>query len=113
MAERLSLAHLVVARAGASTVTELAVIGRPSILVPLPSAMDDHQTYNARGIAAAGGAILLPQKDMTPERLGTEIAKLAGDPAALSRMATAARGQGKPDSQTVLADLVEEMAKRS
>lgn len=109
MAERLRLAHLVVARAGASSVTELAVIGRPSILVPLPSAMDDHQTFNARGLAQAGGAVLLPQKEMTAERLAAEIARLAADPAALVRMAAAARGVGRPDAQSELADLVEDM----
>lgn len=112
MADRLSIAHLIVARAGASTVTELAVVGRPSILVPLPSAMDDHQTFNARGLAAAGGAVVLPQEEMTPARLREEIVRLAGDPAALARMASAARGMGHPDAQSVLADLVEDMAAR-
>jgi UDP-N-acetylglucosamine--N-acetylmuramyl-(pentapeptide) pyrophosphoryl-undecaprenol N-acetylglucosamine transferase len=110
MAERLNAAHLVVARAGASTVSELAVAGRPSILVPLPSAMDDHQAYNARGLAVVGGAVVLAQSEMTPERLAAEIALLAGDPATLARMAAAARGAGRPDAQRALADLVEDMS---
>jgi UDP-N-acetylglucosamine--N-acetylmuramyl-(pentapeptide) pyrophosphoryl-undecaprenol N-acetylglucosamine transferase len=113
MAERLGAAHLVIARAGASSVTELSVVGRPSILVPLPSATDDHQTYNARGLAGAGGAVLLPQSELTPQRLADEVARLLGDPAALGRMAAAARATGRPDAQTELAELVEDMAGRN
>ena len=95
-----------IARAGASTVAELAVAGRPAILVPLPIATDDHQTDNARALADAGGAIVIAQPDFSPERLAAAIAGWLGDPAALAAAATAAHGVGVPDAATRLADLV-------
>lgn len=95
---------LVVGRAGAGTVSELAAVGIPSILVPLPGAGGDEQTRNARLLADAGGAVLLQQADATPERLGREIAALLGDPGRRSAMATAARSIGKPDAAARLAD---------
>ena len=82
---RIAGAHLVVARSGASTVAELAAIGRPSILVPLPGALDQDQFANAGVLAAAGGAIRLPQTDFTPARLAAEITALAGGLAAAQR----------------------------
>lgn len=107
MPAQIASAHLVIARAGASTVSELAVIGRPSILVPLPTAMDDHQTANAGVLAEAGGAILVVQKTLDAADLAGRFAALVADPGGLAAMATAARGCGKPEAARSLADLVE------
>ncbi len=104
--ERLAAAHLVIARSGASTVAELSAIGRPALLVPLPNALDQDQFANAGVLADAGGAIRIEQRDFTPERLASEIASLAGDPAALTRMAQAAKSAGAIDAAERLADLV-------
>ena len=108
--ERIASAHLVVARAGASTVTELAVMGRPSILVPLPHALDNDQLENATRLDEAGGGWCIGQADLTPERLSQELERLFGDPALLARAAEAARACGKPNAVVLLADLVEELA---
>jgi UDP-N-acetylglucosamine--N-acetylmuramyl-(pentapeptide) pyrophosphoryl-undecaprenol N-acetylglucosamine transferase len=108
VADLLAAAHLVVARAGASTVAELAVAGRPSVLVPLPGAIDDHQTANAGALARAGGAFVLPQPAFTPEALAGRIAVLAAAPAALQAAAQAAAGCGAADAARRLADLVEQ-----
>jgi UDP-N-acetylglucosamine--N-acetylmuramyl-(pentapeptide) pyrophosphoryl-undecaprenol N-acetylglucosamine transferase len=107
---RIAAAHLVVSRSGASTIAELAVIGRPAILVPLPHALDQDQAANARVLERAGGAIVLRQDQFTPERLATELAALAGDPRRLTRMAAAARSAGAPDAAERLADLVFQVA---
>lgn len=107
VADRLAAAHLVVARAGASTVAELAVAGRPSILVPLPGAIDDHQTANATALTAAHAARLMPQPTFTPDILANTLTELLSDPALLIVMAEAARAQGRPDAAARLADLVE------
>lgn len=103
----LARAQLVIARAGASTIAELTVAGRPAILVPLPGAMDDHQTANAREMAAAGGARTIPQTRFTPQVLAAEVEALAGDPEALIAAAAHARGCGRPNATQDLADLVE------
>ncbi len=102
----IAASHLVVARSGASTVAELAAIGRPSILVPLPHAIDQDQFANAGMLARAGGALRLVQEAFTPERLAGEIAGLAGAPQRLAAMAAAARSLGKLDAAERLADLV-------
>ena len=107
---RLAAAHLVIARSGASTVAELAAIGRPAILVPLPHALDQDQFVNAGVLAEAGGAIRIEQRDFTPERLASEIARLAADPAGLARMAAAAKSAGTVDAAERLADLVIKVA---
>jgi UDP-N-acetylglucosamine--N-acetylmuramyl-(pentapeptide) pyrophosphoryl-undecaprenol N-acetylglucosamine transferase len=103
---RIAAAHLVVSRSGASTVAELAAIGRPAILVPLPHALDQDQLANAKMLAQAGGAILLTQDVFTPERLAAEIAGLSADPARLVAMAAAAKSVGVTDAADRLADLV-------
>ncbi len=103
---RVASAHLVVSRSGASTVAELAAIGRPSILVPLPHALDQDQRANAGLLERAGGAIRLDQSEFTPDRLAVEIAGLAAEPARLAAMAAAAKGQGATDAADRLADLV-------
>jgi UDP-N-acetylglucosamine--N-acetylmuramyl-(pentapeptide) pyrophosphoryl-undecaprenol N-acetylglucosamine transferase len=103
---RIASATLVVARAGASTVAELTAIGRPAILVPLPHALDQDQSENAKVLEAAGGAIRMPQEIFTPDRLGQEIDMLASAPQKLLAMAAAARAQGALDAAERLADLV-------
>ncbi len=99
-------AHIIVARAGASTIAELAVAGRPAILVPLPIATDDHQTDNAQGLAAAGGAIVIAQPAFTPAHLADALATWLADPAALAAAAAGARSIGFPDAAGRLADLL-------
>jgi UDP-N-acetylglucosamine--N-acetylmuramyl-(pentapeptide) pyrophosphoryl-undecaprenol N-acetylglucosamine transferase len=113
IAGRLSTAHLVVARAGASTVAELACAGRPSILVPLPHAIDDHQTANARSLADAGAAWLMPQPGCTPASLAELLASLLGAPERLSAAASAAADLARPDAARQLADLVLSLAMRA
>jgi len=103
---RMAASHLVVARSGASTVAELAAIGRPAILVPLPHALDQDQSANAGVLAQAAAAMRLPQSEFTPERLAAEIATLASAPQKLVAMAAAARSQGAIDAAERLADLV-------
>ena len=91
-------ADLVVARAGAMTVAELCAWGKPSILVPLPTAAADHQTRNAAALAAAGAAIHLPEERLTPYRLAQEVTSLVADGARLESLRTLARGRGRPDA---------------
>ena len=110
MPDRIADAHLVIARAGASTIAELTVAGRPAILVPLPSATDDHQTANAREMARAGGARMIAQTDFTPETLAAQIAAIAGEPEALANAAARAMSVGRPHATRDLADLVEQIA---
>ena len=99
--------HLVIARAGASSVAELAVMGRPSILVPLPHALDNDQLNNASRLAESGGSWCIEQKDLTPDRLAGELARLIDAPEVLTTAAAAAKTQGRPDAVVRLADLVE------
>jgi UDP-N-acetylglucosamine--N-acetylmuramyl-(pentapeptide) pyrophosphoryl-undecaprenol N-acetylglucosamine transferase len=108
--ERMAKSHLVLSRSGASTVSELTVIGRPSILVPLPIALDNDQKTNALGLEAAGGAIMAEQASLTPERLAGLLAELSDAPERLAAMAAAARAAGRPDAVWRLADLVEHIA---
>jgi len=108
--ERMAASHLVIARSGASTVAELAAIGRPSILVPLPHALDQDQYANAGVLERAGGAIRLVQDTFTPQRLADEITALAAAPARLVGMAAAARSLGRLDAADRLADLVLKVA---
>ena len=99
--------HLAIARAGASTIAELTVAGRPAILVPLPSAMDDHQTANAREMAAEGGARSIAQSSFTPQWLARELTDLFSDPEALIVAAARAKACGHPNATEDLADLLE------
>ena len=107
--EQLGWAHLVIARAGASTIAELTAAGRPAILVPLPGATDDHQTANAREITAAGGARTIPQGQFTAVELAKQMQKLGLDPTALENAAGRAKSVGRPDAVDDLADLVESL----
>jgi UDP-N-acetylglucosamine--N-acetylmuramyl-(pentapeptide) pyrophosphoryl-undecaprenol N-acetylglucosamine transferase len=110
MPAKLAEAHLVIGRAGASTIAELTAAGRPAILVPLPSATDDHQTANAREMARAGGARMIAQDDFTPETLARQIEALAHDPEALANAAARSLSVGRPNAASDLADLVERIA---
>src|SRR5215475_1427661 len=103
---RLASNHFVISRSGAGTVAELAAIGRPSILVPLPGAIDQDQFANAGVLSEAGGALRIAQSDFTPDRLAAEISALASEPARLGAMAKAARSVGRLDAAERLADLV-------
>lgn len=107
MAEKLSWAHLVIGRAGASTIAELTAAGRPAILVPLPSAMDDHQTANVREMVDCGGARSIPQSRFTPVELAKQMQKLAMEPGALQNAARRARACGRPNAARDMADLLE------
>jgi UDP-N-acetylglucosamine--N-acetylmuramyl-(pentapeptide) pyrophosphoryl-undecaprenol N-acetylglucosamine transferase len=106
MAQAYRDADLVVCRAGATTVAELTVCGRPSILVPYPFAVDDHQTAHARLLASAGAAVHLPQGEMSADGLVTLVTQLTADGARLVSMAARARELGKPDAAAHIADLV-------
>lgn len=112
MPERLAAAHLVIARAGASTVAEIALAGRPAVLVPYPYATDDHQRANAASLAAAGGAWLVPEPEFTPEKLLTLLASFLADATPLAGAAAAVRAQARPNAAAALADLVESLIQR-
>ena len=107
----LAACDLAVCRAGASTVAELAAVGTPSALVPLPGAPGDHQTRNAEALSGLGAALLLPDADCTPERLEELVESLLGDPARLEAMAAAAASAGHRDAADRVAALVESVAK--
>lgn len=107
MPRRFAAAHLVVARAGASTVAELAAAGRPAILIPFAAAMDDHQTANARALVEAGAAWLLAEADATPDAVAGLMEKALGDPAGLAAAAAAARDMAQANAADLLADLIE------
>jgi UDP-N-acetylglucosamine--N-acetylmuramyl-(pentapeptide) pyrophosphoryl-undecaprenol N-acetylglucosamine transferase len=107
MAEKLADAHLVIGRAGASTIAELTVAGRPAILIPFAAATDDHQTANARDMVEAGGARAIAQSSFTPEVLARQIEALAMDPVALNNAAARALTVGRPHAARDLADLAE------
>lgn len=107
--ELLNGATLVVARSGASTVAELAASGRPAVLVPLPHAIDDHQTANARVLADAGAAWVAPQHTLDPQSLASLLERLLHDPALLHASAVAARTVARPNAAADLADAVERL----
>jgi UDP-N-acetylglucosamine--N-acetylmuramyl-(pentapeptide) pyrophosphoryl-undecaprenol N-acetylglucosamine transferase len=109
---RLADAHLVLSRAGASTVAELAVAGRPAILVPYPYALDHDQAENARVLASVGGGWLMPERDLTAGALAKRVAALMDWPEELARAAAAAAGAGRADAAERLAELVEHVAQR-
>jgi UDP-N-acetylglucosamine--N-acetylmuramyl-(pentapeptide) pyrophosphoryl-undecaprenol N-acetylglucosamine transferase len=108
----LARADLVISRAGASAVAELAAAGRAAVLIPFPDAADQHQLGNARVLARAGAARIIEQHELTPERLVAEVGDLLGAPSRLNEMATAARRLARPDAAQRIADLVEDLAGR-
>ncbi len=105
--DKISLAHLIIGRAGASTIAELTAAGRPAVLVPLPSAMDDHQSHNVSEMVSTGGGRAIAQKDFTAKELAKQIQKLALKPDGLDVAAERAKSCGRPDAVKDLADLVE------
>jgi UDP-N-acetylglucosamine--N-acetylmuramyl-(pentapeptide) pyrophosphoryl-undecaprenol N-acetylglucosamine transferase len=107
---RLAAAHLVICRSGASTVAELATVGRPAILVPYPHATDDHQTANAQALSALGGGWVTLNSEFNAMSLAERLSALLADPAPLSRAAAAAHAAGRPDAAERLADLVQRLA---
>ncbi|MEC9017391.1 MAG: glycosyltransferase, partial [Pseudomonadota bacterium] len=109
--EKLGWSHLVIARAGASTLAELTCAGRPAILVPLPSAMDDHQTANAREMTQSGGARTIPQSRFTAVELAKQMQKMAMEPGALQNAAKRAWNCGRPDAARDMADLLESIGR--
>ncbi len=112
MPQQIANAHLVIARSGAGTVSELACIGRPAILVPLPHALDDNQTPNAEALVNAGGGWRISQREFTPEKIAAMLTNIFADPAGLTERAAAALTLAKPDATHALADLVETLEAR-
>lgn len=109
--EKLGWSHLVIARAGASTLAELTCAGRPAILIPLPSAMDDHQTANAKEMTDAGGARTISQARFTAVELAKQMQKMAMEPGALQNAAKRAWTCGRPNAARDMADLLESIGK--
>lgn len=107
---RMTETQLVISRAGASSVADLCIIGRPSILIPLATATGDHQTANARGLVGAGGAILVPEKMLTPEILAEQMSAVLENPEGAAQMARAAEAQAMPAAAQNLADMVVDLA---
>lgn len=110
LAARIAAAHLVMSRSGASTVSEIAVIGRPALLVPYPYALDHDQAANAAALAAAGGAEVHPQASLAGGKITELLNAMMDDPARLSAMAAAAKSAGRPNAARLLADLTEVIA---
>ncbi len=110
MSDAWSVANLCVARSGMMTLAELCAWGIPSVLIPLPTAAADHQSYNARAMATAGAAISLSQNGLDATQFGVVVSELLADQARLGAMATAARARGKPEAAAVIAERVEQLA---
>jgi UDP-N-acetylglucosamine--N-acetylmuramyl-(pentapeptide) pyrophosphoryl-undecaprenol N-acetylglucosamine transferase len=111
MAAAYSWADLVLCRAGALTVAELTIMSRPSMLVPLPHSIDNHQLHNAQWLSQRGGAFLLPQSELEPELLAEQLKTFAANPARLAAMAHAAGAAAKPDATQDVADICEEVCR--
>ena len=107
MADEIAAADIVVSRAGAMTVGELAAVGRAAILVPFAAATNNHQELNARVVERAGGATVITEKELTPERLGLAIAELANDPARIRRMGDSAKSLARPDATNKIVQYIE------
>lgn len=113
MPQRLAAAHLVIARSGAGTVSEIAVVGRPSILIPLAIAMDDHQTANAEALTLEGVADMVMEGNLYPKLLGALIDVRLGDAEEMRERAATARSLGKPNAAQGLANIAEQAAGRT
>jgi UDP-N-acetylglucosamine--N-acetylmuramyl-(pentapeptide) pyrophosphoryl-undecaprenol N-acetylglucosamine transferase len=107
---RLTETQLVISRAGASSVADLSIIGRPSILIPYAAAAGDHQTANARGLVQAGGAIMIPESMASVDAVAEQILSVLDNPSGAMRMASAAARFGKPDATEALVEMVEALA---
>jgi UDP-N-acetylglucosamine--N-acetylmuramyl-(pentapeptide) pyrophosphoryl-undecaprenol N-acetylglucosamine transferase len=103
---------LVVSRAGATSLAELAAVGLPAVLVPFPQATDDHQTHNARSLVTAGAAVLLPQAELDGERLARDVTALLGDRTRLEQMGAAMAGAARADAAEVIVDELERLVRR-
>lgn len=110
---RMSEAQLVISRAGASSIADLTVIGRPSVLIPYAAAAGDHQTANARGLVDAGAAILIPESALASDSLAEQMATILENPRAAQKMSAAAMAVGAPDATERLVALVTELAQRT
>lgn len=108
--QRMASAHLIIARSGASTLSEITVIGRPAILIPYPFATDDHQAANAAVLERAGAAWVVPQNQLDAPKLAGMLTDIFGDPGALAARAAAAKALGHPDAAQRLADLAQQLA---
>ena len=111
MYREMKSADLVICRAGATTLAELTAAGRPSILIPLPTATDDHQRRNAEALVARGAARMIDQKELTGARLAAEIVALAGDADGRLEISNRARGMARPDAAKVIVDRALELAR--
>jgi UDP-N-acetylglucosamine--N-acetylmuramyl-(pentapeptide) pyrophosphoryl-undecaprenol N-acetylglucosamine transferase len=109
---RMSEAQLVISRSGASSVADISVIGRPSILIPFAAATGDHQTANARGLVDADAAILIPESALTINTLSEQISAILNDPSAAGKMSRAALSVGKPEATQTLVEMVETLANK-
>jgi UDP-N-acetylglucosamine--N-acetylmuramyl-(pentapeptide) pyrophosphoryl-undecaprenol N-acetylglucosamine transferase len=112
IAEAFSRADLIICRAGAATIAELAAAGKASILIPYPSAADQHQLHNARALERAGGARVIEQKDLDPDRLVDQVIGLLGDSCKLAQMEQRAKGLANPQAAVRIADLIEELCRK-
>jgi UDP-N-acetylglucosamine--N-acetylmuramyl-(pentapeptide) pyrophosphoryl-undecaprenol N-acetylglucosamine transferase len=113
MGRRISAADLIVCRAGATTLAELTAAGKPAILIPLPTATDDHQRKNAEALEASGAAVVLLQREATGGVLASRILALAGDHGTRARIAAAARALARPDAARIIVDRGLELVGRS
>jgi len=112
MAAAFAEAALIVCRSGASTVAEVAAAGKPAIFIPFPFAADDHQTKNAEALAASGGAVVLPEKSLTPQTLAAKVAELMNDPARLRQMSARAKEQAHRVALEAIAEMVKRLAEK-
>ncbi|MBK8457131.1 MAG: undecaprenyldiphospho-muramoylpentapeptide beta-N-acetylglucosaminyltransferase [Phyllobacteriaceae bacterium] len=110
MAERIAAAHFVISRSGASTVSEIAAIGRPALLVPYPFALDHDQAANAAALEKAGGCMVRAQAALSPEIIAEILRAAMAEPERMAEVAMAARSVGRPDATRLLADLTEAIA---
>jgi UDP-N-acetylglucosamine--N-acetylmuramyl-(pentapeptide) pyrophosphoryl-undecaprenol N-acetylglucosamine transferase len=111
MGQRLAASHLVIARAGASTVTELEVAGRPAVLIPFAAAADDHQSANAEDMTSVGAADVFTEAEFQPGALAATLERRLADPHGLAVRAAAARAAAKPEAARMLGDLAESLAR--
>ena len=109
MVDEIAAADLVVSRAGAMTIGELSAVGRAAILVPFAAATNNHQELNARVVERAGGAVVITEKELTPERLAGAITEVLGDPERAARMGAAAKTLATPDATKNIVDLIEKI----
>ena len=109
---RMSEAQLVITRAGASSIADMSVIGRPSLLIPYAAAAGDHQTANANGLVSANAAIMVQESELTPSGLSAHIHAILSAPDTALQMSLAALSAGKPEAAEALAQMVEELAQK-